>query len=323
MQPLLALAGTLCPFGQAEDLVQRLTGLPVSDSTCRRLTESAGQVLTAQYQQHQAVVGPPVPAWDFSLPPQEGQHFPGTVAYLGLDAFAVPTRPAQGGGIDWRMLYGGLLYDPRKEHTIYVSDYDFERVAAVLRRYAIQYELGQAETLVALTDGGHGLERVLRQAFSENLVFVLDYYHPAERLHTFGGLLHNQDPGAATAWAAQAKRVLWEEGGGGLLAWLRGVSLPRRGAAALREELRVLVGYVEANVHRMAYPEYRARGWDVGSGPTEAGCKVLGGRVKGTGMRWCVAASEQVAALRALYASGEGLWDAFWEQRRWKPYLTK
>ena len=69
-----------------------------------------------------------------------------------------------------------------------------------------------------------------------------------------------------------------------------------------------------ANGHRADYPGYRARGWDVGSGPTEAGCKVLQGRLKGAGMRWGVSGSEQVGALKALYASGEGLWDAFWAQ---------
>jgi hypothetical protein len=52
----------------------------------------------------------------------------------------------------------------------------------------------------------------------------------------------------------------------------------------------------------------------VGSGPTEAGGKVLGGRLKGAGLRWCAAGSERGAALRALYASEQGLWDAFWKQ---------
>lgn len=65
----------------------------------------------------------------------------------------------------------------------------------------------------------------------------------------------------------------------------------------------------------MDYPTYRAQGWDIGSGPTEAGCKVLGGRLKGSGMRWTESGSAEVAALRALYASGEGLWDAFWQER--------
>jgi hypothetical protein len=74
--------------------------------------------------------------------------------------------------------------------------------------------------------------------------------------------------------------------------------------------------HVWENRHRTRYPEYRERGRDVGSGPTEAGRKVIGQRVKGCGMRREKTASLEVAALKALYASGLGLWDAFWKQRQ-------
>jgi hypothetical protein len=57
------------------------------------------------------------------------------VAYLGLDAFAVPTRgPA---GVDWKMLFVGLLYDPGKDHTRYLVEYDFEQLAGLLRCYTV------------------------------------------------------------------------------------------------------------------------------------------------------------------------------------------
>jgi hypothetical protein len=59
---------------------------------------------------------------------------------------------------------------------------------------------------------------------------------------------------------------------------------------------------------------YRADGWDIGSGPTEAGCKIIGERLKGSGMRWVEAGAATVAALRALYVSGSKLWDGFWQQ---------
>ena len=62
------------------------------------------------------------------------------------------------------------------------------------------------------------------------------------------------------------------------------------------------------------YPSYRARGWDIGSGPTEAGCKIIGERLKGSGMRWVEDGAATVAALRALYVSGSNLWDGFWDQ---------
>jgi hypothetical protein len=323
VQPLVALAGTLSPFGQADDVLERLAGLRLSASTCRRVTEAAGAALQAQHRAGQAVAPERRPSWDFTLPERDGQAFPGTVAYLGLDAFAVPTRAAGKAGVDWRMLYVGLLYDPRKEHTVYVSGFDFEEVARQMRPYAVACGLAGAETLVALTDGGNGIERVLRQAFSEAVVFVLDFFHVAERLHALGGLLHNHDPVAARAWSEEAKRILRERGGEALAAHLRELRLLAVVAEEFTEALRGMIGYVESNRHRMDYPSYRGRGWDVGSGPSEAGCKVLGGRLKGTGMRWCVSGSEQVGALRALYASGDGLWDAFWHQHRRRNYQTK
>ena len=87
-------------------------------------------------------------------------------------------------------------------------------------------------------------------------------------------------------------------------------------SAAAKEKWQEVRNHVWKNRHRTNYPDYRSKGWDVGSGPTEAGCKVIQGRVKGTGMRWDQARSVEVAGLKALYASGMGLWEAFWQQRQ-------
>jgi hypothetical protein len=118
VQPLVTLAGTLSPFGQANELLERWAGLRLSAATCRRVTEAAGAALQEQHRAGQTVQPERRPSWDFTLPERNGQTFAGTVAYLGLDAFAVPTRAAGTAGVDWRMLDVGLLYDPRKEHTI-------------------------------------------------------------------------------------------------------------------------------------------------------------------------------------------------------------
>jgi hypothetical protein len=323
LQPLVALVGCLDPFGKADDVLRRLAGVRLSPSTCRRRTEEAGDDLRARHAAGAPVLPPAgQPAWDFTLPPRDGRAFDGTVAYLGLDAFAVPIRGPHGGTL-YRMLYAGLLYDPGKAHTLYVADFDHEAVARQLRQYACALGLSAAQTLVALTDGGHGLEEALRGHVSGAIAFVLDFYHAAEHLGAFGHLWRGRDSPAARTWAEQATGVLRAGGGVALLEHLRALVLEDEAPEEVREGLRRLVGYVEGNVHRMDYPSYRERGWDIGSGPTEAGCKLLGGRLKGVGMRWCVSGSEQVAALRALYASGEGLWDAFWEQRRHKNYQRK
>lgn len=315
LRPLVALVGTLSPFGKSADVLRRLLGTRLSNATCRRVTEHAGDDLRQQHARAEPVRPATVAAWDFTLPQRDDTTFASSVAYLGLDAFAVPTRPAPRGPVEWRMLYVGLLYDPRKQHTVYVTDFDFEVVGGLLRQYAGVFGLGQAEQLVAITDGGNGLERVLRQSFSDGVAFVLDFYHVAEKLHALAGLWHARDPSAARAWAEQAKELLRTRGGVGLLEYLEGLAEPTGAGEELRASRRRLQEHLRENVHRLEYGRYRERGWDIGSGPTEAGCKVIAGRVKGVGMRWCVSGSEQVAALRALYTSGEGLWDAFWDSR--------
>jgi hypothetical protein len=90
---------------------------------------------------------------------------------------------------------------------------------------------------------------------------------------------------------------------------------PRDAPSAAPEQGPEVRNHVPRNEHGTAYPTYRARGGEVGSGPTEAGGTVMAGRGKGPGMRWQPAASMEGAALKALYASGRGLWEAFGSQR--------
>ncbi len=71
------------------------------------------------------------------------------------------------------------------------------------------------------------------------------------------------------------------------------------------------MGYFEGNLHRTDYPEYRKQGLDVGSGPTEAACKVVGSRLKGSGMRWAEDGAARIAPLRVLSLSGDEAWDAY------------
>ena len=164
--------------------------------------------------------------------------------------------------------------------------------------------------LIAVTDGGNGLQRHL----AEHLTTILDWYHAAEHLADFAKAWHGRDETARQAWQAEATGILYEEGGKALLAHLRALTLPPATSAEVHEELRKLIGYFENNEHRTDYPRYRQNGWDIGSGPTEAGCKIIGQRLKGSGMRWVEDGAATVAALRALYVSGGKVWDGFWSQ---------
>jgi hypothetical protein len=62
------------------------------------------------------------------------------------------------------------------------------------------------------------------------------------------------------------------------------------------------------------YPEFRAAGYEIGSGPTEAFCKTLTQRLKGPGMRWDKPNAEALMALASVRASH--LWHSYWDKQR-------
>ena len=59
------------------------------------------------------------------------------------------------------------------------------------------------------------------------------------------------------------------------------------------------------------YPDFLARGWDIGSGPTEATCKTLTARLKHSGMRWHPTHAQGLANLTALHQNQQ--WQTYWQ----------
>ena len=308
--PLVCLAGTLLPFADAaEDVLKRFAGVRLSASTVLRCTEGQGERLRAQ-QKEGRMVEPTVPEPKWTAAREEGQP----AAYVGLDAFSVPMQGVGASKAEHRMLYTALLYTPAKEHTRYLVDFELDALAEQVRSQARALGIAQVSDLIAVTDGGNGLEEALQRHLADNLPTILDWYHAAEHLCDFAKTWHARDDEARAQWEHEAKEILYKQGGEALLVHLHALELPPRTSAEVQEELRKLIGYFENNRHRTDYPTYRRNGWDIGSGPTEAGCKIIGERLKGSGMRWVEDGAATVAALRALYVSGSRVWDGFWSQ---------
>jgi hypothetical protein len=300
---LVCLAGTLAPFRDAaSDILFRFAGVRLGASTARRVTEQEGAALAHRQRRGDVVAPVKALAWDFTI-----EDHSNTAAYLGLDAFSVPIQGPKGAKAEGRMIYTAVLYTPDKQHSHYLADFDLSGLAAQMRRAAIKLGLGRADRLIALTDGGNGLEEALLRNFDSGLLCILDWYHASQHLHDYSKLAYGE--AEAAAWAESAKTILYERGGTALLEHLRSLPAPKGSEAA--EEHRKLIGYFSNNEHRTDYPRYRSQGWDIGSGPTEAACKIVGGRLKGCGMRWAEHGAAEVAPLRALYHSGPQAWDTF------------
>lgn len=68
------------------------------------------------------------------------------------------------------------------------------------------------------------------------------------------------------------------------------------------------------NVERMQYGTFRKRGYFIGLGVVEAGCKtIIGARCKQSGMFWSEAGAENVLALRCIHSSRR--LNLFWNHR--------
>ena len=310
LMPLVCLAGTLLPFvDAAEDGLKRFSGVRVSASTVLRCTEAAGERLRAQ-QKEGRMVKPTQAEPKWTAPREAGQP----AAYVGLDAFSVPMQGAGASKAEHRMLYTALLYTPEKEHTRYLVDFELDALAEQVRSQARAVGVAQVRDLIAVTDGGNGLEEALQRHLAEDLTTILDWYHAAEYLCDFAKVWHARDEEACAQWQDEAKGILYEQGGEALLAYVRALEWPPRTSAEVHEELARLIGYFENNRPRTDYPTYRHNGWDIGSGPTEAGCTIIGERWKGSGLRGVEDGAATVAALRARYVSGGKLGDGFWSQ---------
>jgi hypothetical protein len=306
LRPLVCLAGTLDSFrDSADDLLRRFCGIRLCASTVRTATEEAGERLAHQQREGDIVRPDTMEPWDFRM---EGHKH--TVAYLGLDAFSVPMQKSGGAKTEYRMLYTAILYTPDKSSHHYLVDFDLDRLGKQMRQAAIALGLGRAKQTIAISDAGNGMEEALRRHFWDDLLCILDWYHAAKHLHDYARCLYGSDASAAASWSERMKTILYEQGGTPLVAQLQQEAVPEDAEKA--DEFRKLLNYFANNEHRTDYPSYRSHGWDIGSGPTEAACKVVGARLKESGMRWREPGAAEVAPLRALYLSGPEVWDAFW-----------
>jgi len=325
---LATLAGGVADsFGKGADLLREMAGLRLSESTVERTTEDVGARLAALLAAG-ITFGPPV-RWDWRRDAR-GR----TVAYVTVDATGTRQQGPGGAAAEGRMAYVAGVYNPPPAdgrrpagaapavQARYVAGlYGLADVGPLLRRQAAQVGMEAAELWVALTDGGSGLEDFARHNFNRpDLVLILDFYHAASYLEKLARALHPADEAAAVAQARQWCQLLQEEGGATTLAVLREWAWPARQPAALRAQRAAVEEYFAKNVHRMEYPEYRAEGWQIGSGVVESACKtVVGQRLKGAGKRWGEDGAHALCHVRALYRSEKGQWEAFWQHQHASP----
>jgi hypothetical protein len=184
----------------------------------------------------------------------------------------------------------------------------------------------QARVVLGIGDCGNWIDPLLEREFP-GIPRIADWAHAAEHLHDCGRAVHGANEVAATALAETWKELLWNGKVDAVIAHLKEHSTrlgqPRK-QDALHHPRRVLatnVGYFENHQEHMRYPEYRSKGWPIGSGNTEAAAKQFNKRVKGTEQFWQPPGAEAILCLRALWLSQDERWRRYWSAR--PAYLRK
>ncbi len=145
---------------------------------------------------------------------------------MGLDAFSVPMQGIGAGKAEHRMLYTALLYTPGKEHSRYLVDFELDALAEQVRSQARALGVAQVSDLIAITDGGNGLEEALQRHLAEDLhddPGLVSRGRTPVRLRQGSGT--RDDEAARTQWQTEAKGILYEQGGEALLTLLAGVGV--------------------------------------------------------------------------------------------------
>jgi hypothetical protein len=319
-----ALARLVCLEGadessyqKAENHLQETGGIHVSARQIQRLAQQVGAgAQTWQEREAQA--------------PQPGSKAV-PIMYLSGDGSGVPMRKEElegragkqsDGGAKTRMAYLGCVFTQHKqdeeghpvrdhESTTYVSTFSsIDEFGPLLRQEAIRRGLALARQVVLLIDGATGLANMGRLCFS-TAIQIVDFYHALEHAgKVLAALLGSKEhPDYKTRlgrWVRQLLKDQVEK----LIAQTRKECAGKSQAEAVEKEL----GYFVNNVPRMQYGTFRDKGFFIGSGVVEAGCKtVIGSRCKQSGMFWGKPGAENILALRCIHASRR--LDEFWKER--------
>lgn len=163
-------------------------------------------------------------------------------------------------------------------------------------------------TYIGLADGAKNNWGYLEGRTS---VHILDFYHATEHLAEVSAAMHKTEA-KRKQWLDEACHDLKHQRNGAKHL-LRELNDHRTNLSApVPEILHSTITYFENNLDRMKYAAYQKAGYPIGSGVTEAACKVVAKqRLSASGMRWTIDPVQHTLLLRGLICT-DGRWQQFW-----------
>lgn len=223
---------------------------------------------------------------------------------------AEPLPPAKHGSDNaYKEFRVVVFYDESQEHChVAVTQGNHEAAGHLMQREANRLGMHRADDKVGNVDGAPWIRNEI-ELHGVVDALGLDFYHLSENVHKARRAVFGEENEEGKPWAEELMHCFKHEGykaGWQRLAeWRAGIRGPSK-----REAADALLHYVAERREMICYPEFLGRGWQIGSGPTEAQCKTTTMRIKGSGKRWNADNAEAVMALACLQNSQA--WDKYW-----------
>lgn len=311
-------------FASASADLVAYAGVPVSGRQLQRLSDVVAPQMREDLRRR------PVPANQPTVP----------VLYIEVDGTGVPMRPSElkdtkgrgpEGQATTRELKLACLFtqshtdeknNPLRDDasTTYLSSFatatDF---GPLVRREAFRRGYAQALTTIVLGDGAAWIDELARLNFPD-AVRILDFYHASEHLAALERVLLPSiptDPAANTP-IKPTRYERWRQ-------WLLDSRLTEilseahahlSAAPDQLKEAQAQIAYLQNHHPFMNYAQYRRRGWFIGSGAVESGCKlIVGQRCKHSGMHWTIPGARNILTMRSALHS-QDQFDLWWASRQ-------
>src|SRR3954452_1679814 len=256
--------------------------------------------------------------WEYALP--KLPETPTTIT-IGMDGTCL--LMCEGG---WRETMVGTigLYDAEgeRQHTIYLAATPEYGKATFLDRMEREIERVKAAYpqahYLGIADGAGGNWDFLGRHTEAQ---VVDFWHAAEYLGKAAAVIYRGQPETRQRWMDENCHTLKHDPGGAgtVLKRLKSLAKVRPWAKADENGQRAITYFTnQSGAGRMDYAPRVAANEPIGSGVTEAACKVLvKQRLCGSGMKWKEPGAAAVLSVRCLTYTTER-WDQFWSRiDRW------
>jgi hypothetical protein len=323
LRRMMARAGSRTPFKEACGDLAVYAGIQVSPKDVERVAEKIGEDLEAWS------------VWERKEYLREDRPIPLKktipILYIAYDGTGVPMTPWELVGRKGKQVDGSAKTREAKLGCVFtqttldekgrpVRDPDSTSFVGQIepaeefgwRIYAeaVRRGLESAREVVILGDGAEWIRGIAEMHF-HGATQIVDLYHAREHVSNLCKLVF-----ASNEKQIESKRERWWKhlDDGAVEKILREAAKHLPEDPSQMKTARKELAYLDKNKERMRYAQFRARGYFVGSGVVEAGCKSLVGlRLKRSGMEWSLRGANSILSLRC--ATSSNLLENYWESR--------